>query len=377
MTGTRAEYGILKPVMKAIQAERALRLQVVVTGMHLAAEFGRSARLVESDGFSISARVPMHAKDDSSAGMARGVGRGVIGMTRALTKLAPDVVLVLGDRTEALATTIAAAYLNIPVAHVHGGDKTEGGGLDESARHAITKFAHLHFTATEQSRLRVLRLGEDPRRVYLSGSPSLDAILSERLMSRSELERALGFALSPRYLVLVQHPVSTDPDSAGPHMRETMDAVEALGLQTIAIYPNSDAGGRAIARELEKRRGVPGFHLFKNLPRERYLALLSGAAALVGNSSSGMIDAASFKVPVVNVGDRQRGRERGRNVLDCAPRKAAISSALRRALFDRGFRRTLAGSRSPYGRGRAGVFIARTLSRVSLNGGLLQKRLDY
>lgn len=375
ITGTRAEYGLLQPVMKAIRAAKGLNLSLIVTGMHLSGEHGRTVDLIVKDGFEIHERVDMLLRGDDCAAMAKSIGIGVTGIAQALARIRPDVVLVLGDRMEALAGAIAAAYMNIVVAHIHGGDRARA-GLDDSARHAITKFAHIHFPATETSAERIRKMGERPEHVFVVGAPGLDTILSEAPMARSALARRLGIGTDGELLVVIQHPVTTQHDQAAAQMRETMEAVKALRIGAVAIHPNSDAGGREMASVIEEYAGLPFVKTFRNIDRPTFINLLRHAAVLVGNSSCGVIESASFHLPVVNVGIRQEGRERSVNVLDVGHERSAIAAAVRTAL-GKAFRRKVARCRNPYGDGRASERIVRTLRKIRLTDDLIQKQITY
>lgn len=371
VTGSRAEYGLLRPIMQEVR--RRMRLQTIVTGMHLVGRLGHTVDEIRRDGFRIDARVPMIGSGDDAPAMARSIGRGVIGITDALQRLRPDVVLVLGDRFEAFAAAIAAAYSGRVLAHVHGGDSPHG-GLDEYGRHAITKLAHLHFAATARSAARIRRLGERPRNVYRVGAPGLDAIRQARLPRQSALAAEHGW--KPKgYVLFVMHPVSTTPDAAAREMTEALEGALSAGLPVIALYPNADAGGRRMLSALRRfRRRVVAV---PSLSHAEFLALLRDAAALVGNSSSGIIEAPTFHVPVVNVGPRQAGRERASNVVDARPARSDVARALRFALEDRRFRARLPRLRSPYGDGRAARRIVDVLARVDLGPDLRRKRLTY
>ena len=374
VTGSRAEYGLLRPVMRAI-ADRGLALRVIVAGMHLAPEFGDTVREIEGDGWSIDARVPMTDGRDTPVATARGIGVGITAMSDEFERLGLDAVLVLGDRVEAFAAAVAAAASNRVVAHVHGGDVTRG-GFDESMRHAITKLAHIHFAATAASRDRILRLGERADRVFVVGAPGLDSVRTLPTMSVAELAQAVGGRLETPYLVLLQHPVSTTPDSAATEMEDSLAALQGIGCRTVCIYPNSDAGGRRMIEVIERRRGEPWLAIVANLEHDVYLNLLRHASALVGNSSSGIIEAASFGLPVVNIGPRQQGRERGGNVVDSPASRVAIAGAVQRVLSP-DFARVAKAVTNPYGDGRASERIAETLSTTSATADLLQKQLAY
>lgn len=361
--------------MLAVRRRRDLKLSVIAAGMHLSKEFGRTVDLIAADGIRVSATIEMDSRGDDASSMSTAVGRGILSLTPVLKTLRPDVLLVLGDRIEALAGAVAGAYSGIPVAHIHGGDVSKG-GLDESARHAITKFSHIHFPATPLSRERIIRMGENSRQVYLAGAPGLDSILRTEPMSKAELARTIGAEVPDRFLILLQHSVTTQIAQARAQIRETSAAMRLLAMSTFVIYPNSDAGGRVLIREIENLRDLPFVRIFKSVPHRVYLSLMRHASVLVGNSSSGIIEAPSFRLPVVNIGIRQQGRERSANVIDVPHDRAAIRRAVKFALSDELFRRRVRRCRSPYGDGRAGERIARTLASIRLDG-LLQKHLTY
>jgi GDP/UDP-N,N'-diacetylbacillosamine 2-epimerase (hydrolysing) len=377
LTGTRAEYGILHPVLKAIKAQQDLKLQLVVTGMHLSHQFGYTVSEIIKDGFKISSRVAMTATDDNLSAMSKSIGQGVIGMTQTWEQLEPDVILILGDRIEPLAAAISGAYMNIPVAHIHGGDSSTG-GLDEYARHAITKLAHIHFPATNQSAARIIQMGEDEWRVHMVGSPALDAILHEPLVPPQIIAKRLDIDLLKPLVLVVQHPVTTEPNQSSEQMTETMEAVVKIGHPAIVFYPNSDAGGRAIIDVINNYiKKFPFIKTIPSLPRREYLSLLKAASALVGNSSSAIIDAPSLGIPAVSVGIRQEGRERGYNVIDVGYRREEIVKAIKKTLTDSEFIREVKKCKSPYGDGKASIRIVEILKGTEKTPSLLQKKITY
>ncbi|MBN2240380.1 MAG: UDP-N-acetylglucosamine 2-epimerase (hydrolyzing) [Dehalococcoidales bacterium] len=376
VTGTRSEYGILLPVIKAIMNHDGLQLKLVVAGMHLSPEFGFTVSEIEKDSIRIDARVEMLPQDDTLGSMVQAIGRGIQGMGKTWGSLIPDLILVLGDRIEPLAATIAGSYMNIPVAHIHGGD-TSRGGLDEYARHAITQFSHIHFPATEKSAERIIKMGIDSWRVHMVGSPSLDDILNKELPSREILTKKYQIDTSHPLILLVQHPVTTQVDDAQEQIRITLEAVLETGYPSIIIYPNADAGGRHIIDILEQYVHCENLKMFKSIPREDYLGILGIASVLVGNSSSGMIEAPSFALPVINIGIRQEGRERGQNVIDVPHDKDLIVEAIERALKDPDFLTLVKKRINPYGDGKAGIRIAEILANVELTPGLLQRKMAY
>jgi GDP/UDP-N,N'-diacetylbacillosamine 2-epimerase (hydrolysing) len=282
---------------------------------------------------------------------------------------------VLGDRVEAFAAASACVLSNRVLGHLHGGERT--GGQDEAMRHAITKLAHLHFAATPGSGRRIVRMGENPDHVFVVGAPGLDVILNERPAGKKELRQAVDVDVSQAFLLVVQHSVSTTPEAGGRQFGATLEAVRRLDMPAVVIYPNSDAGNRRIVEQIEKAAQQGEVTAVRNLPRRLYLGLVRSAAAMVGNSSSGLLEAASYKTPTVNIGSRQQGRERGANVIDAPHNAAAIVRAVRRALSETRFRRRLAQTVNPYGDGRASQRIVRVLRTIPLGKELLQKRIRY
>jgi len=376
VTGTRAEYGILYPVLRAIEARSELELSLVVTGMHLSHEFGYTIQEIEKDGFKINARVDMLPSSDTPGAMAKSVGLGIIGMAQTWEQLKPDIIVVLGDRVEPLAATIAAAYINIPVAHIHGGDSAKA-GLDEYARHAITKFAHIHFPATRKSAERITKMGEEEWRIHVVGAPALDTILNESFIPADALVKKFALDLAKPLILAVQHPVTTQVDAAPVQVRETLEAIGEIGYPAIVIYPNSDAGGRKMIEVIKEFERHPLVKTFKSLPRQEYISLMKAAGVMVGNSSSGIIEAPSLGLPVVNIGIRQEGRERGKNVIDVGHNKQEIIKAIKKASADREFLNEVKKCQSPYGDGNAGKKIAEILSSVEITPQLLQKKITY
>ena len=376
VTGTRAEYGILCPVLRAVEQHPKLQLLLIATGMHLSHEFGYTVQELEKDGFNIEAKVDMLLSNDTSAAMSKSVGIGIIGLAQTWEQVEPDVIVVLGDRVEPLAAAISGSYMNIPVAHIHGGD-TGKGGLDESARHAITKFAHIHFPATRKSAERIIAMGEDRWRVHTVGSPALDTILNEPLLPPEVIARSLGLGLSQPVILVVQHPVTTQVEEAPEQMRQTLQAIVEFQYPTVVIYPNSDAGGRRMMDVIKQYEGYPFIKTFKSLPRREYLSLMRVAGVMVGNSSSGIVEAPSLGLPVVNIGIRQEGRERGQNVTDVAHDRAQVLNAIDKALTDKEFLARVKRCKSPYGDGKTGPRIAEILSKTKDTPRLLQKQITY
>lgn len=375
VTGTRADYGIFYPVLKAIEEDGELELILIVTGMHLSPRYGLTVRDIERDGFTIFARVDMLVDADTGGAMAKSTGLALLGIAQALEQAQPDMLLVLGDRGEMLAAAAAAGYMNIPVFHLHGGEVS--GTVDERVRHAISKLAHFHFPATRSAAERLIKMGEEEWRVQVVGAPRLDTIRMASLPSRPDIYRRLGLNPERTTALAIYHPVTDERASQGEKMDRFLDALLASGLQVVLIYPNADAGGREMIARLNRVLEHPDFLVVPSLDPHVYLALLKNVDLMVGNSSSGIIEAASFKVPVVNVGDRQAGRERSGNVVDCGEEKEAILAAIKYVLTDRDFREKLKQVTNVYGDGRAAERIVACLKTIPLDERLLKKRIAY
>jgi len=375
VTGTRAEYGILKPIMDGLKNNIQFQLSIIVTGMHLSNKFGNTIEYIEKDGFKIDKTVSMNPKFDGNLAMAISVGEGIVGISKALSEINPDMVLILGDRTEALSACIAAAYLNIPIVHFSGGDRT--GGIDESVRHSITKFAHVHFPATEESANRIIKMGEDPSRVHVVGEPSIEKIKTLTYKSKNEIEKEYHVDLSKPLIILLQHSNTIESESAETQIKESLEALKILNYQTIIIYPNSDSGGRRIIDEIEKCSHYENFKIYKSLSHENFLNLLNVANCLVGNSSSGIAEAPSFKLPVVNIGTRQINRQRANNVIDVDYNRDQIINAIKTTLFDVKFKNNLKACINPYGDGNTSQKVLKILANIEINQNLLQKINSY
>lgn len=376
VTGTRAEYGLLEPVLRLIADDPALRLQLIVTGAHLEPRFGMTVREIIKDGFKISARVAMKLAADSSEGVASAMGRGMIGFSRVYAKLKPDLLVVLGDRYEILAAASAALPFKIPVAHLHGGEASEG-VWDESIRHAVTKLSHLHFAALPAYARRIKAMGEDSRKVFCFGSPAKDRIRNLPRLSRGQLEKALGLPLERPVGVVTYHPDTLDKDNGASHAAALLAALKERKGTWILTYPNADAGGRAIIAQIERfvgsyRHGRA--KAFSSLGQLRYFSLLAQADVLIGNSSSGILESPYFGVPVVNVGERQNGRIRMGNVLDVPrPNRLAVGRAVDRALSP-AFKNGLSARGPQTSVSSPSREIVRVLKTVRLDEDLLKKK---
>lgn len=371
VSGSRADYGLLYWLMRDIQDDPDCELQVAVTGMHLSPEFGHTWKLIEHDGFNIDARVESLLSSDTATGIAKAVGLGVIGFADAYQQLKPDVVVLLGDRYEIFAAAQAAYLAGIPIAHIAGGDVTEG-AFDEAIRHGITKMAHLHFVTNESAARRVRQLGEAPEHVYVVGSPGIDYIRRARLMGRDELEEALGVQLAHRNFLVTFHPVTLSPQPVEEQIDALFRGLEAfLDGDTHIVFtrPNSDTGGRAIIRRLDEFvASHDQTSVFTSLGQVRYLSLSALVDVVIGNSSSGLYEIPSLKRPSVNVGDRQKGRLAAASVVHCAAEPAAIIAAIRRALAT-----DCSNVVNPYGDGNASPRILAAIKGMPSREKLLMK----
>lgn len=369
VTGSRAEYGLLRFVLSGISERPGLELQLVATGTHLSPEFGLTYREIEADGFEIHARVEMLLSADTPVAIAKSIGLGTIGFAEALERLRPDVLLILGDRFEILAVAQAALVARIPIAHIQGGESTEG-AIDEAIRHAITKMSQLHFVATETYRKRVIQLGEEPGRVFNVGALGVDAIARLKLLERTELEEEFEFSFSPGPFLLTYHPATLESGASEDRMRALLQALESFPEQQVVITKaNADTDGRVINQMVddyasERRDRVLAV---TSLGQLRYLSVMRYASAVIGNSSSGIIEAPALRVPTVNLGNRQAGRERAASVIDCENDCESIEAAISRALSER-FRACLPSLESPYGEGGAAERILDLLEATPLKG---------
>jgi len=366
VTGTRAEYGLLRWVMQGIKDEPSLSLQVIATCMHLSPEFGLTYREIELDGFKIDRKVEMLTSSDTPVGVAKSMGLGLIGFADAFNDLKPDIVLVLGDRFEILSAVSAALVACIPVAHLHGGETTAG-AYDEAIRHSITKMSHLHFVATESYRNRVIQLGENPERVFLVGGLGVESIKRLSLITKTELEELLGFKFGKKNLLITFHPVTLEKLSSKEQMFELLAALDELDdTQLIFTMPNADNGSRELIKmiELFVEKHINA-HAFSSLGQLRYLSCMAYVDAVVGNSSSGLLEAPSFKIGTINIGDRQHGRLQASSVINCAPSRDAIKEGLNE-LYSSDFQNRLSAVFNPYGDGDTSYRIIEVISSFNL-----------
>ena len=373
VTVARSDYGIYLPVLRRISREPDLQLHLIVAGMHLSPEFGLTVEAIEGDGFEIGDRVEMLLSSDTPEGISKSMGLGTIGFAQAYARFRPDILMVLGDRFEMHSAVVASVPFMIPVAHIHGGESTEG-AIDEAFRHSITKMSHLHFVSTDAYAHRVIQMGEEPWRVLVVGAPSLDNLHESPLLSREDIERQYDMALEDPFLLVTYHPVTLEYEKAEEQVLELVDALGESGFSVVCTMPNADTNGRAIAGILDSFvKGSPRVHLVDNLGTQGYFSMMKHAAAMVGNSSSGIIEAASFELPVVNIGNRQLGRLRGENVIDVGYSRAEILEGIEKATSP-GFGAGLEGMANPYGDGYAAGRIVGRLREISLDDALIRKR---
>lgn len=375
ITGARADYGRMKSVLDAIKKHPKLELSLVVTGMHLLPELGNTQKYIEEDGFEINAKVPMYSdEEDDGAAMAKSLAKCVEGMVDSFKSIRPDICLVTVDRVESLATVIPAAFMNIPIAHIQGGEVT--GTIDESIRHAVTKMSHIHFPANQDAADRIIKMGEDPRYVFMVGCPYLDIIHNLHYDTRDELVKQFNLDASKPLVLFVQHPVTTEAEESANNFLNTLAAIKKFDVETIMICPNIDAGGKRIIQKMEEQ----GIKYYQSLPFKDYLNLMNIADVMIGNSSSGIREAPTFKLPAVNVGTRQQGRLRACNVIDVGYDVESIAAGVEKALHDKEFRKQLENCKNPYDSfedGKSGERIAKILSEIDLEKLPIQKKITY
>lgn len=386
-TGNRAEYGLMYPVLKAIALHPKLEYFLLVSGAHLQEDFGCTVGEIEKDGFQVYAKVKLTMEEDTVFSTAQAIGSGILSLSRILDNLKPDFLVVYADRFEGFSAVIAGTQMNIPTAHIEGGDLTEGGMLDDSVRHAMTKLAHLHFSTNEQAAERIRLLGEEPWRIYNVGLPSIDLIAAGHFMTPTELYDKYGITPDKPIVIFTQHPVSTEFEKADEQVKPSLEAMRILAeedCQVIITYPNNDAGGRRIIKEIEKLKEerIKNIQIYKSVGRYDYHGILNlcgkiGEGVSVGNSSSGIKETPAVGCPAVNIGPRQEGRLRADNVIDVGYNRDEILDAVRKVLYDGKFRERCHNCKNPYGAGNAGEKIANVLATIDINVRLLQKKMTY
>jgi len=375
-TGSRAEYGLLHPVIRSLSSEGSFTVSLIVSGSHLADGFGMTEKEIDTSTVAEVKKIYLSPGPGGGPTDIPGtISQIVQGAAELLREMRPDIVMAAADRYETFAFAVAAFYCAIPIAHLFGGDVSQGGHYDDSARHAITKLAHLHFVTNEDSYRRVLALGEEPWRVHTVGSPAVDTLMGQEYASQDEIAAALDLDLSKPVVLFTQHPVTTESDRAYDQVKESLEALRELNIQTVITYPGDDTGSEQIVRALEEYSRTPNFRIRKSLGWRQYLGLLRIVSAVVGNSSSGILETPIVRVPSVNIGNRQAGRLRAENVIDVPHDREAIKKAIRTALEDKDFIKQVERCTNPYGSGGASQKIAKVLKTIPVDRRLLQKKM--
>ncbi|HRI34278.1 MAG TPA: UDP-N-acetylglucosamine 2-epimerase [Saprospiraceae bacterium] len=377
ITGTRADYGLLYWLLKRIQSEKKFQLQIIATAMHLLKEFGETYKIIESDGFTINKKVKIPLINDSPSHISQAMGIAQIGFTKALKTLKPDLILILGDRFEIFSAAITSTVLNIPIAHCHGGETTQG-AIDEPLRHSITKMSHLHFTSTQKYRNRVIQLGENPRTVFNVGALGIENINRLKLLNKSDFEKAIGFKLGRKNILVTFHPVTLENNTSKKQFIDLLKVVDELtDVHVIFTKPNADTNGQIITKLIDvyvsknPERSIS----FISMGQLRYLSCLQFVDVVAGNSSSGLIEVPSFKTATINIGDRQKGRIKANSVIDCDANYMAIKKAFIKA-YSKSFRSKLKFTKNPYGNKNASNEIMRILKRSDFKNILKKKFYD-
>jgi len=372
VTGSRAEYGVMRDLLQLINGTPGFTLSLIITGMHTSEKHGNTLQEILQDKLAI--RAIINQKPITSvADMARSLGELICKITDILEEDKPDIILVAGDRNEALAGAIAGAYMNTLVAHISGGDITSGGHIDEITRHAISKYAHIHFPASQAAASILVKMGEDPSRIFIVGNPGIPTKYHLDAIKKEEFAARYGLDLSLPVIIVLQHSCSNEVADSAKQMKETMNAVRDLGLQSIVIYPNNDAGSEGIIDMIGHYRKYPFIRIYKNLPRDDFLILMATASVMIGNSSAGLIETPAFSLPTVNIGTRQCGRERGDNVLDVDYNRETIRESIKKALYDGDFRERMKRCSSPYTQENTEQKIVKILASLEITDALLRK----
>lgn len=368
ISGTRADFGLMRNTLRKLNEDSCISLDVIATGMHLMEEFGNSINEIEEEDFKLHI-VDETFKNDSREGMSNFVGNLIVKLTPIISEIDPDIILLLGDRGEMLAGAVVGSYLQIPIAHIHGGDISST--VDDVVRHAITKLSNIHLAASEKSASRILQMGEDKKNVFVVGAPGLDSIINDsKDVDFEKLKERYG--IEGDFAIILQHPVSLEVDEAASQIRETIEAMVQIDLEIILIYPNADAGGRAMIEVIDEFSKENDIRTYRNIPHNDFIGLLSMANVLVGNSSSGIIESSSFSLPVVNIGSRQSGREKSTNVIDVGYNRKEILEAVEKSQ-SKEFKKSLKDCKNPYGEGKAYENICNILRTVELDEKLLNK----
>ncbi|MGN7469339.1 UDP-N-acetylglucosamine 2-epimerase [Brevibacillus sp. SAFN-007a] len=378
VTGIRSEYDIMSSVYRAIESHPALELELIVTGAHLSDAYGLTVNEIKQDGFFIAEEIESLINGDQASSRVKGLAIQLQGLVQAVNRIKPDFLLVLGDREESMTTALVGAYMNIPVAHVAGGDRVVG-NVDDQVRHAVSKLAHLHFVTNEESAARLIKMGEQPFRIYNTGNPGLDRIRQTPVLTRRELSERLGFTINENepLILLIQHVISTEINEAYFQMKQTMEAVKELGIKTILSYPNSDAGSQQLIKAIQEYQDLPHLYMAKNIPRLEFVNIMREASCMIGNSSAGILEAPLLHLPVINIGNRQKGRLHAENVQFVPHSVREICSAVTKAISDKDYREVVKKCVNPYGDGFSSQKIASVLADIPIDEKLLVKDITY
>ena len=374
IASSRATYGYKRKILKLLSKDKSINLSVIVTGMHLEKKYGYSIRDIIKDKIPITKKIPMNIKDSSNLNFLLSLSTELKEMSKILSKLKPDIFLITGDRSEMFIACIAAVFLNIPVAHIQAGDVS--GHIDGNVRHAITKLSHIHFASCLDSKQRVLKLGEEKNRVFNVGAPQLDELINIK-KDKFFLKKFLKQEIKNHVILIIQHPLLIDSKSAGSEILETLNATNEINAIKIVIYPNFDTGSSEIISKILKFHNNDNFYFHKNLNREIFLNILASSDLLIGNSSCGILEAPSFKIPVINIGNRQRGRMQASNILNVNANKNAILKKIKFVFSNTNYRKNLKNCINPYGDGKSSERIIKVLKKIKLGKNLLDKKITY
>jgi len=378
VTGIRSEYDLMSSLFRAIHEDPRMELELIVTGAHLSPAHGLTVDEIRSDGFKIADQIESLISADSLSSRVKGLAVQLQGMVQTVARVRPDFLLVLGDREEAMSTALVGAYMNIPVAHLAGGDRVIG-NVDDQVRHAVTKLSHLHFATNDESCHRILALGEEAFRVFNTGNPGLDRLVATPELTVQQLSANLGFEIKENepLILLIQHVISSEVDEAYEQMKQTMEAVRRLGIKTILSYPNSDAGSQKLVQAIQEYEHLPFLYTAHHISRLEFVNIMRKASCMLGNSSAGILEAPLLKLPVVNVGNRQKGRLHAGNVQFVSHNADEICKAVHKAIFDREYRNQVNNCRNPYGDGTSSKKIAEILATIPIDEKLLIKEITY
>ena len=378
ITGIRSEYDILSSVFNSINRHPKLILKVAVTGAHLSQNFGYTIDEIKKDGFEIVDSIESLLSGNNESLRVKGLGIQIQGLVQTVTRINPDFILVLGDREESIAAALVSTYMNIPLIHIAGGDRVVG-NADDQVRHAVTKLAHIHLTTNIESKNRIIAMGEQKFRVFNVGNPGLDRLKNTKKLSLAKLSTSLNFKLTEDepYIMMIQHALSSEVDRAYQQMKLTLDVIKNLGIKTIISYPNSDAGGLEIIRAISEYESERNIYIAKNIPRTEFVNLMRNASCLIGNSSAGILEAPLLKLPVINIGNRQKGRLHSQNVQFVPHDKKKIVNAINKAIYDKSYISKVKKCTNPYGDGKSSDRIAEIIASVKINEKLLIKDITY